>query len=159
MMANILLTRIDNRLVHGQVGVTWVNHLGANLLLVANDEVSKDSVQQNLMEMVIPDAIGIRFFSIQKTIDVIHKASPKQHIFLVCKTPQDVVRLVEGGVDIEKVNIGNMHFSVGKEQISSTVSLDNDDKKSFRRLKELGVKLEIRRVPDESIDEDIYKHI
>ena len=101
-MPNILLTRIDNRLVHGQVGVTWVNHLGANLLVVANDEVAQDTIQQNLMEMVIPDAIGIRFFSIQKTIDVINKAAPRQLIFLVCKTPQDVVRLVEGGIQLER---------------------------------------------------------
>lgn len=158
-MPNILLTRIDNRLVHGQVGVTWVNHLGANLILVANDEVSQDAVQQNLMEMVVPDAIGIRFFSIQKTIDVINKAAARQLIFVVCKTPQDVVRLVEGGVPIKNVNIGNMHFSEGKEQISSTVCLDENDKQAFRRLKELGVELEIRRVPDESVDEDIYKHI
>ena len=158
-MPNILLTRIDNRLVHGQVGVTWVNHLGANLILVANDEVSKDTVQQNLMEMVVPDAIGVRFFSIQKTIDVINKAAARQLIFVVCKTPQDVDRLVEGGVPIKNVNIGNMHFSEGKEQISSTVCLDENDRQAFRRLKELGVELEIRRVPDESVDEDIYKHI
>ena len=141
-MPNILLTRIDNRLVHGQVGVTWVNHLGANLIVVANDEVSQDPVQQNLMEMVIPDAIGIRFFSIQKTIDVIHKAAPRQKIFLVVRNPQDALR-----------------FSEGKEQISSTVSIDENDKEAFRNLKELGIALEIRRVPDENIDEDIYKHI
>lgn len=158
-MPNILLTRIDNRLVHGQVGVTWVNHLGANLIVVANDDVSTDKVQQNLMEMVIPDVIGIRFFSIQKTIDVINKAAPRQLIFLVVRTPQDVVKLVEGGVPIKEVNIGNMHFSEGKEQISSTVFVNEDDKQAFRRLKELGVKLEIRRVPSEGIDEDIYKHI
>lgn len=158
-MENLLLTRIDNRLVHGQVGVTWVNHLGANLIVVANDAVSQDQVQQKLMEMVVPDSIGIRFFSIQKTIDVIQKASPKQLIFLVCRTPQDVVRLVEGGVPIEKVNIGNMHFSEGKTQISKTVSVDASDLTALRRLKELGVKMEIRRVPDESIDEDIYKHL
>lgn len=60
-MPNILLTRIDNRLVHGQVGVTWVNHLGANLIVVANDEVAEDEVQQDLMEMVVPEAIGVRF--------------------------------------------------------------------------------------------------
>ena len=158
-MPNILLTRIDNRHVHGQVGVTWVNHLGANLIVVANDEVSQDPVQQNLMEMVIPDAIGIRFFSIQKTIDVIHKAAPRQKIFLVVRNPQDALRLAEGNVPIDKINIGNMHFSEGKEQISSTVSIDENDKEAFRNLKELGIALEIRRVPDENIDEDIYKHI
>lgn len=158
-MPNILLTRIDNRLIHGQVGVTWVNHIGANLILVANDQAADDPVQQNLMEMVVPDAISTRFFTIQKTIDVIHKASPSQHIFIVCKNPQDVVKLVEGGVPIKKVNIGNMHFGSGKTQISSTVSLDENDKIAFRRLKDLGVELEIRRVPDEPVDADIYKFI
>ena len=120
-MPNILLTRVDNRLIHGQVGVTWVNHLGANLILVANDKVAADPVQQSLMEMVLPDAIQTRFFTIDKTINIIHKASDRQKIFLVCRTPQDALRLIEGGVPIKELNIGNMHFSEGKEQISSTV--------------------------------------
>ena len=50
-MPNILLTRIDNRLVHGQVGVTWTKTIGANLLLVANDEASQDKIQQQLMSV------------------------------------------------------------------------------------------------------------
>lgn len=154
-MPNILLTRVDNRLIHGQVGVTWVNHLGANLILVANDAVANDPVQQNLMEMVVPDAIQTRFFTIDKTIKVIDKASPKQKIFLVCKTPQDVLRLVEGGVPVKELNIGNMHFSEGKEQISSTVSVDADDRKTLRRLMDLGVKVEQRRVPDERPEIDL----
>ncbi|MGL5381403.1 PTS galactosamine transporter subunit IIB [Clostridium sp.] len=154
-MPNILLTRVDNRLIHGQVGVTWVNHLGANLILVANDAVANDPVQQNLMEMVVPDAIQTRFFTIEKTIKVIDKASPKQKIFLVCKTPQDVLRLVEGGVPVKELNIGNMHFSEGKEQISSTVSVDADDRKTLRRLMDLGVKVEQRRVPDERPEIDL----
>ena len=158
-MAKILMTRIVNRLVHGQVGVTWVNYLGANLIVVANDEVSTDEVRQNLMDMVVPDVVGTRYFSAQKTIDVIHMAADDQLIFMVCETPQDVLRLVEGGVPIKKVNVGNMHFSEGKEQISSTVSVDEDDKKAFRRLHELGVELEIRRVPDEKIEVDILKFI
>lgn len=158
-MSNILLVRIDNRLIHGQVGVTWVNHVGANLILVANDKVANDKVQQSLMEMVVPDTIATRFFTLQKTIDVIHKASQSQRIFIVCNTPQDVLKLVEGGVPIKEINIGNMHFSKGKTQISSTVSLDEEDKASFRKLKELGVQLEIRRVPDETPDADIYKFI
>lgn len=158
-MPNILLTRVDNRLIHGQVGVTWVNHLGANLILVANDKVSADPVQQSLMDMVVPDAIQTRFFSIEKTIKVINKASAKQKIFLVCKTPQDVLRLVEGGVPIKEINIGNMHFSEGKEQISSTVSIDEDDKKTLRKLIDLGVKVEQRRVPDERPEIDIAKFV
>jgi PTS system N-acetylgalactosamine-specific IIB component len=158
-MPKILLTRIDNRLIHGQVGVTWVNHLGANLIVVVNDEVAKDEIQQNLMEMVVPDSIGTRFFTVQKTIDVIHRAADDQLIFIVCKTPEDVLKLVEGGVPIKKVNIGNLHFKEGKQQITSTVSIDENDKKAFRKLKDLGVSLEIRRVPDEKVEADILKFL
>ena len=157
-MPNILLTRIDNRLIHGQVGMTWVNHIGANLILVADDVVANDSIQQSLMDMAAPNTVDTRYFSIQQTIDTIHFAADDQLIFLVVKTPQNVLKLVEGGVPIDKVNIGNMHFSEGKKQITSTVSIDEDDVKAFKKLHELGVELEIRRVPDEKA-KDIMEFI
>ncbi|WP_207629291.1 PTS N-acetylgalactosamine transporter subunit IIB [Photorhabdus cinerea] len=147
---NILMTRIDNRLVHGQVGVTWTNSLGANLVLVANDQVASDLVQQNLMDMVVSDGVQTRYFTLQKTIDVIHKAAERQKIFIVCKTPQDVLTLVKGGVPINFVNVGNMHFAEGKRQIHKTVSVDDGDVVVFRELEQLGVTCEVRRVPDEA---------
>ena len=94
---NILLTRIDNRLIHGQVATQWNSTLGSNLILVANDEVSTNTMRQNLMKMAAPTGVQTRFFSIQKTIDVIHKASPAQKIFIVLDSPQDALKLVEGG--------------------------------------------------------------
>ncbi|MGO1371807.1 MAG: PTS N-acetylgalactosamine transporter subunit IIB [Senegalia sp. (in: firmicutes)] len=158
-MANILLTRIDNRLVHGQVGVTWTSFLGANLVLVANDKVAQDEVRQNLMDMVLPDTVQTRFFTLQKTIDVIHKAADRQKIFIVVETPQDVLTLVKGGVPIKEVNIGNMHYAEGKEQLSSTISVDEDDKKTFRELNELGVTFDMRKVPDDKRNKDILDMI
>lgn len=146
---NILLTRIDNRLVHGQVGMTWTNTLGANLVVVANDEVAEDKVQQNLMDMVLPETAESRFFTIEKTCRIIHKAAPRQKILLVVRTPQDALRLVEGGVPIRKLNVGNMHYEEGKKQISATVSVDEADIKTFKRLHELGVELEVKGTPDE----------
>ncbi|MGO1368435.1 PTS N-acetylgalactosamine transporter subunit IIB [Senegalia sp. (in: firmicutes)] len=158
-MANILLTRIDNRLVHGQVGVTWTSFLGANLVLVANDKVAQDEVRQNLMDMVLPDTVQTRFFTLQKTIDVIHKAADRQKIFIVVETPQDVLTLVKGGVPIKEVNIGNMHYAEGKEQLSSTISVDEDDKKTFKELNELGVTFDMRKVPDDKRNKDILDMI
>ncbi|EDU61781.1 PTS system, mannose/fructose/sorbose family, IIB component [Providencia stuartii ATCC 25827] len=144
------MTRIDNRLIHGQVGVTWTNSLGANLVVVANDEAAVDPVAQSLMDMVVSDGVQTRYFTLQKTIDVIHKAADRQKIFIVCKTPQDVLTLVQGGVPIKFVNVGNMHFIEGKKQIHKTVSVDDSDINAFRELEKLGITCEIRRVPDEA---------
>lgn len=153
---NILLTRIDNRLIHGQVATQWNSTLGANLILVANDDVAGNKMRQNLMNMAAPTGVATRFFSLQKTIDVIHKASPKQHIFLVAENPSDVLTLVKGGVPIRKVNIGNMHMSEGKRQVATSVAVDDADVAAFKELQDLGVELEIRRVPSTPA-EDINK--
>lgn len=147
-MPDIRLTRIDNRLIHGQVATQWCGVVGANLLLVANDEVATNEMRQGLMNMAAPAYAQTRFFSIQKTCDIIGKASPQQHIAIICENPQDVLRLVEGGVPIKKVNIGNMHMADGKRQVATTVAVNDDDVACFRKLQELGVELEIQRVPD-----------
>lgn len=148
-MPNIVLSRIDERLVHGQVGVQWVGFADANIVVVVNDEVANDEIQQNLMEMVLADGIAIRFWTVQKTINTIHKAADRQRILLVCRTPRDFRQLVEGGVPITKINIGNMHYAEGKKQIYKTVSVDSEDITEFEKLKALGVNCTIQGVPTE----------
>lgn len=149
-MPNIVLSRIDERLVHGQVGVQWVGFANANIIVVANDEVAADQIQQNLMEMVLAEGIAIRFWTVQKTIDTIHKAADRQRILLVCRTPKDFRQLVEGGVPVTQINVGNMHYAEGKTQIAKTVSVDAEDIEEFRQLKTLGVTCTVQGVPTES---------
>ncbi|MBL1228668.1 PTS N-acetylgalactosamine transporter subunit IIB [Enterococcus sp. BWB1-3] len=152
-MPNILLTRIDNRLIHGQVATQWNGSLGSNLILVANDKVAGDKVRQGLMDMAAPNGVATRYFTLQKTIEIIHKASPNQKIFIIAENPKDVLTLVEGGVPIKKVNIGNMHMAEGKRQVATTVAVNDQDVAAFRKLQELGVELEIRRVPTTPIED------
>ena len=156
---NILLTRIDNRLVHGQVATQWNSTLGSNLILVANDDVASNTMRQNLMKMAAPAGVATRFFSLQKTIDVIGKASPRQKIFIEAETPEDVLTLVKGGVPIKKVNIGNMHMADGKRQVAGPVAVDDADVAAFAKLRDLGVEPEIRRVPTEAAEniEKLFK--
>lgn len=145
---NILLTRIDNRLVHGQVGVTWTSTIGANLLVVVDDDVAQDEIQQKLMGITAEIyGFGIRFFSVEKTINVIGKAAPHQKIFLICRTPQTVRKLLEGGITLKDVNVGNMHFSEGKKQISSKVYVNDQDLENLQFIKKQGVNIFIQDVP------------
>ncbi|HHV83295.1 PTS N-acetylgalactosamine transporter subunit IIB [Tepidanaerobacter syntrophicus] len=146
---NIVLTRIDNRLIHGQVAVTWCHHTNANLIVVVNDKVAKDEIRKNIMNMAVPPGVGVRYFTVDEAVLKLPKASPKQFIMLVVETPQDVLRLVEAGIPIKTVNVGNMHYSEGKVQISSTVSVSQDDIDTFKKLISKGVKCIIQRVPTE----------
>ena len=151
-MPDILMTRIDNRLVHGQVGVAWTTALqGVNLIVVADDLAAADPLQQSLMTATAKSSgCGIRFFTLDKTIAVIHKASASQHIFLVVRNPQSARKLVEGGVPVTRINVGNMHYANGKQQIAKTVSVDANDIAAFNGLKAAGVECFVQGVPTET---------
>ncbi|HIF9448805.1 TPA: PTS N-acetylgalactosamine transporter subunit IIB [Photobacterium damselae] len=150
---NIVWTRIDERLLHGQIRITWGKHSEANLILVANDDAA-DGPNAAFMQAGMKASAGgeyaVRFFSIQKTIDVIHKASPQQKIFILCNNPTDVARLVEGGVPITHCNVGNMHFHEGKRQIAKTVSVDEKDIDAFERMVARGVICTVQNTPDQN---------
>ncbi len=150
MQPNIRMVRIDNRLVHGQVGVTWTSSLGVNLLVVVDDEAATNPVQQQLMTMTADNAgVGIRFFSIDTTLARIHQASASQNIFIVAKTPDVVRRLVEGGVPIKAVNVGNMHFSEGKRPLSKKVYVDNRDLEDLKAIQAHGIDVFLQDTPDD----------
>lgn len=145
---NIRLTRIDNRLVHGQVGVTWTKTIGANLIIVADDTVASEPLQQTLMGVTAKSSgAGIRFFSIDKTAAIIGNAAPEQKIFIVCRTPKEVRRLVEKGVKLSDVNVGNMHFSEGKKPITKKVYVDDEDMADLKFLASQGINVYCQDVP------------
>ena len=152
-MPNILLTRIDSGLLHSQITTQWFVASGANLILVANDDVAASELRQGLMDMAAPSYAAMRYWSIQKTIETIHKANDRQKIFIVCENPTDVLRLVEGGVPLKKVSVGNMYMSAGKRQAASFVAVNDQDVAAFAKLRDLGVEIEIRRVPAEAAED------
>ena len=145
---NILLTRVDNRLVHGQVGMIWAGSLGANLIIVANDEAATDPTQRSLMEMTAKfTEVGIRIFTLQHTADIIYKAAPHQKIFIVARTPGDVLKLVKLGVPIKSVGLGNMHSAPGKRALNKKIYVDDQDMEDIHSLKALGVDVFIQDYP------------
>lgn len=150
---NVLLTRIDNRLVHGQVGITWTKTLGANLIVVADDVAANDSVQQTLMSMTAKSSgVGIRFFTLDFTAEIIGNAAPEQKIFLIVRTPADARRLVELGVPIKELNVGNMHFSTGKRLVTKKVYVDDQDMEDLQYMAAQGVNVYCQDVPGDSIE-------
>ena len=92
--------------------------------------------------------------TLEKTIAVIHKAAPSQHIFLVVRTPQSARKLVEGGVPIDKLCIGNMHVGPGKVVTTEPhVYVDEQDLADLRAIRDKGVDVYIQIAPgDRKLD-------
>lgn len=143
----ILLTRIDDRFIYAQDIEQWNEAVGSNLVLIVNDEIAADSRKWAPMRVAAPDGVWTRFFSVQRTIDVIHTATPRQWILIMVASPADALALVKGGVPITKISIGHMQAGEGKRPVTPAVAVDDADVAALKELHELGIELEIRYLP------------
>lgn len=148
----ILLTRIDDRFIYGQDVELWNEATGSNLVLIVNDEIAADSRQWAPMRAAAPEGVWTRFFSVQRTIDIIHTATPRQWILIMVASPVDALALVKGGVPITKISIGHMQVGEGKHPITPAVAVDGADVASLKELQKLGIELEIRYLPSSNPD-------
>lgn len=141
----IKLVRIDDRLIHGQVATVWSRDSQCNIILVVSDEVAKDELRKILLKQVAPPGIKSEVITVKQMIQIASDSKFKEFKALLLFTnPKDVLRMVEGGVKIDSVNIGGMRFKENKKQITSAISVDSEDIESFKKLNDLGIELEIR---------------
>ena len=148
----ILLTRIDDRFIYGQDVELWNEAVGSNLVLIVNDEIAADSRQWAPMRVTAPEGVWTRFFSVQRTIDIIHTATPRQWILIMVASPADALALVKGGVPITKISVGHMQAGEGKRSVTPAVAVGEADAAAFKELQELGIELEIRYLPSSNPD-------
>lgn len=148
----ILLTRIDDRFIYAQDIEQWNEAVGSNLVLIVNDGIAADSRKWAPMRVAAPEGVWTRFFSMQKTIDVIHTATPRQWILIMVASPADALALVKGGVPITKISIGHMQAGEGKRPVTPAVAVDDEDIAALKELQELGIELEIRYLPSSDPD-------
>lgn len=140
----IVLARIDDRFIHGQVLTRWIKIHAADRIIVVSNEVAQDEMRKTLILSVAPSNVKASAVSISKMAKAFH--SPRYEdttAMLLFENPGDIVSLIEAGVPIETVNVGGMRFENNRRQITKSVSVTEKDIKAFEQLQELGVKLEL----------------
>jgi mannose/fructose/sorbose-specific phosphotransferase system IIB component len=150
----IVLTRIDDRLIHGQVVEGWVKAINVNHIIVISDEVANDKMQQALLSMAVPNTITVTVLSIDAAVTALNDGLfPKDNLLLLLSTPADVVRLLQQGVSLTSVNLGGMHYAQGKTQLLRNLSVNEADLDALFAISAKGIELEGRILPrDERID-------
>ncbi len=145
--------RIDNRLIHGQVIESWLPRLEAKTLTVVNDALARDELQQQIMRLAVPKRIEVHFTSLVETPALLAALERKNLSGLVLlETCADAMRLLSLGVRIGSLNVGNMHYSRGKRQICAHVAASEADLECFRLMRENGVDLDFRCIPEDVPD-------
>lgn len=144
----IKLTRIDDRLVHGQVAFTWVTALGIDCLVVANDKVAKDDFQKMAMGLAKPPTSKLFILTLKDAIAFLNDPKSKNaKILLLINCVNDAFTLSESVTEIKSINFGGIRTKDGAKLISKAVAVTDDDISIIKKMSENGIELEIRQVP------------
>lgn len=145
------LARIDTRLLHGQVATAWTKTINPNRIIVVSDNVAHDALRKSMIEQAAPPGVKANVVPIEKMIQV--AKDPRfgaTKALLLFETPQDALKAIEGGVDIKELNVGSMAHSQGKAVCTKAIAMGKDDVETFEKLKALGVRFDVRKVPSDS---------
>ncbi len=154
-----VLARVDTRLLHGQVATNWTKATNPNRIIVVSDSVSKDDLRKKLIEQAAPPGVRAHVIPLDKLVQVYN--DPRfgdTKALLLFENPQDALAVIEKGVEISELNIGSMAHSVGKIQINNVLSVDQADVDTYKKLRDLGVKFDVRKVSGDS-PSDLFKLI
>ena len=149
-MDGIVHIRIDARMIHGQVAVMWSNYLRVNRIMVANDAVSEDEITKSALRMVAPTGMRTSLISLETAAKNIVSGKYKgQRVMMILTTPIDALKLMDLGVDIKSINVGNMSQRENTTQIKKSISVTKEEVKAFHKLMDKGVEITSIMVPDE----------
>jgi mannose/fructose/sorbose-specific phosphotransferase system IIB component len=144
----ISMIRIDERLIHGQVTMGWARTSSANLILAVNDLVAEDPFQKKLMMLAAPVGATVEIYSVDEVVEKLNaNAWPNATILLLLRNPVDMLRLVEKGIQVKKVNVGGVRSPEAKIKLTKEVSATPLELEAWKKLDEHGIRIEIQWVP------------
>ncbi|MCF1632699.1 PTS system mannose/fructose/N-acetylgalactosamine-transporter subunit IIB [Tetragenococcus koreensis] len=148
-MKNIVLARVDDRLIHGQVMTAWLQYTGGNHIVIVDDITASDEFTKEIMEMAVPEGIGLDIFSKSEAVEGISNLDRNKKIIILTKTPGVFLHLIESGITIEKIIIGGMGANNNRKKLYKNIATTEDEKEDIKKLIAKGIDVQIQVVPDE----------
>lgn len=150
----IIHIRVDDRLIHGQVAAMWTHHLSATRIIVVDDKATNDEMLKMYLKLATPSGVSLSVLSVQKASErILQGIYNSQRVFIIVRSAKTLCQLLDKGVNIDEVNVGNLAFVEGNIKVSDTVSLSKDNLENFKKLVNDGVKLTMRLVPSNAPDD------
>ena len=155
----IVHARVDERLIHGQVAMVWTNTVGATRILVANDEALKDEMVLSGLKMAKPAGVNLSITTVARAAKRLKEnVYPGERVFVITKNIADMAKLIREGVEIDKVNVGNVAKREGSKNIKKSVNLTEQDIADIHEMIDAGHEVTAQMIPNES-DQSILNYL
>lgn len=152
----IKMLRVDERLIHGQVAVSWTKVLNISHIVLINNDVVKNEMQKMTLKMAVPAEVKLAIKNVEDGINLLKDPrTEKMRILIVVKNPFDALEVAKQTKNIELINLGNYGLlpsgsdKVQKELVSC-IRINEDDLLILKSIVKLGIPFEAQLTPDSS---------
>jgi mannose/fructose/N-acetylgalactosamine-specific phosphotransferase system component IIB len=147
---SIVLIRVDDRLIHGQVLMGWTRALGVDHALVADDQAAADPMQGPLMRMAAPTGLTVTILPVDEAATALQgDRFQRDRMIVIVRGPDTLVRLHKAGLELTTVNVGNVRSGAGRSKLTKEVHASPGELEHWRYLDDAGVELDAQWLPDQ----------
>lgn len=147
----VVLARIDQRLIHGLVVNQWAPALQVKRFMVVDDVLCNNDDIKASMRMAKPAGTGVSVISTETAITNFKAGKyDGQRVLVLVKEPETLIKLMEGGVEIPKVDLGIMFNEDGREAVTKFIALNDKERADLQIIKDKGIPVVIQYVPTDA---------
>ncbi len=148
----IVLVRVDNRLLHGQILETWVPRLKVRSIVIADDEAAASPLARAAMTLALPSDLPAAIQPLG-AVDWAALAAQPSRVLVLLRDIPDLERAVAGGLgpaQAPRVNLGTVHFTTGRRAVTPSVFLSAAEVETLERLARAGFQVEAQAIPTDA---------
>ncbi len=143
----VLLYRVDDRLIHGQVVLGWGRRLGPERLLVVDDRIARDAWERELLAAAAPPETPVSFLTVAEASRALSGDEDPRSAFVLMESAGTALALADAGFLVPVLNLGGVHRQGGRP-VTPYLYLAEEDLALLRRLAGRGVEIYAQDVPD-----------
>lgn len=144
----LVLARIDDRLVHGQVAHGWGMALRPSLFAIVSDSLRADPDRSDLYLFGVPEGARGRVLSVAEALAPAFRGElDRERVLLLLPGTDEAQRLVDGGLALRELNLGGLHHAPGKREFNAYVFLDDADRDRLLAIARAGVRVVAQDLP------------
>ena len=146
---SIVLTRVDFRLIHGQVITRWLTQCHINEIVTVDTALSKDEFMQDVFKMAAPKGVKIKILDIDTAVKQQQEgAFDANRVLMLFKSVKELSDACKAGLKLEEVQIGGLGGGPGRKAVNNAITLDRADADTLLDLEKDGIKIYFQTTPD-----------
>ena len=145
----IVLCRIDDRLIHGQVVIGWGRPLGINQIILVDDQVAASEWEQELYRMAVIPEIEVRFVTLAEAASQLPQWESNGKRGLVLTGDLDTMAALHDANPeiVHRINLGGIHHRPGRRERLPFVYLTDQELRTLTALEERGAQVTAQDLP------------